>query len=101
MDDIVCISPIDGREFVRRRPASDTAIADALTAARKAQAEWAQVPLADRVAAVVKFMEAMLAMNQEIVPELAQQMGRPVRSAASSAASRNACGTWPPLPRTA
>ena len=38
MDDIVCISPIDGREFVRRRPASDTAIADALTAARKAQA---------------------------------------------------------------
>jgi len=79
MDDIVCISPIDGRELVRRKPATDAAIAAALAAARKAQAAWAALPLADRVAAVLKFMEAMLAMNQEIVPELAQQMGRPVR----------------------
>lgn len=79
MDDIVCISPIDGRELVRRKPASDEAIAAALAAARTAQKAWAQVPLADRVSAVMRFLEAMLALNQEIVPELAQQMGRPVR----------------------
>jgi len=79
MDDIVCISPIDGRELVRRKPASDETIAEALASARKAQAAWAKVPLAERVSAVMRFLDAMLALNQEIVPELAQQMGRPVR----------------------
>ena len=28
---------------------------------------------------VLRFLDALLAMNQEVVPELAQQMGRPVR----------------------
>ncbi|BCW91107.1 Phenylacetaldehyde dehydrogenase [Alphaproteobacteria bacterium SO-S41] len=79
MDDIVCISPIDGREVARRKPASDAAIEKALDAAHCAQIEWAKTPVAARVAAVMKFMDAMLALNQEIVPELAAQMGRPVR----------------------
>ena len=79
MDEIVCISPIDGREVARRKPASDAAIERALDAAHCAQIEWAKTPVADRVAAVMKFMDAMLALNQEIVPELALQMGRPVR----------------------
>ncbi len=77
--DIVCLSPIDGREVARRRPASDAEIEAALDAAHLAQVEWAKVPVATRVAAVLRFMDAMLAMNQAIVPELALQMGRPVR----------------------
>ena len=81
MDDIVCFSPIDGREVARRKPASDAAIEKALDAAHCAQIEWAKTPVAARVAAVLKFMDAMLALNQEIVPELALQMGRPVRYA--------------------
>ena len=79
MEDIVCISPVDGRELVRRKPATDAAIEKALNAAHAAQIEWAKTPVAARVAAVMKFMDAMLALNQEIVPELALQMGRPVR----------------------
>ncbi len=79
MEDIVCISPVDGRELARRKPASEAAIEQALNAAHAAQVEWAKVPVAERVAAVMKFMDAMLALNQEIVPELALQMGRPVR----------------------
>lgn len=79
MDDIVCISPIDGREVARRKPASDAAIEAALNAAHAAQIEWAKRPVAERVAAVMRFMDTMLALNQEIVPELALQMGRPVR----------------------
>ena len=79
MTDIVCISPIDGREVARRPAASDAAIAAAVAAARTAQAEWARVPIAERVAAMGRFVDAMLAMNQAIVPELALQMGRPVR----------------------
>jgi acyl-CoA reductase-like NAD-dependent aldehyde dehydrogenase len=78
-DFIVCVSPIDGEELVRRPVATEAAIEAALDAARAAQKAWRRVPLAERKAAVMRFMDAMLAMNQEIVPELAQQMGRPVR----------------------
>ncbi len=79
MTDVVCISPVDGREAARRPAATDAAVDAALARARKAQKEWAHRPVKDRIALVMKFMDAMLAMNQEIVPELAVQMGRPVR----------------------
>jgi acyl-CoA reductase-like NAD-dependent aldehyde dehydrogenase len=79
MTDIVCISPVDGREVARRPVASDTQIASVVADARAAQRAWARVPLQERCAAVLRFLDAMLAMNQEIVPELALQMGRPVR----------------------
>jgi acyl-CoA reductase-like NAD-dependent aldehyde dehydrogenase len=77
--DIICISPIDGKELVRRPIMSDAAIDAAVTAARAAQKAWRAVPLQERSALVLKFLDALLAMNQEVVPELAQQMGRPVR----------------------
>ncbi|NWH07169.1 MAG: aldehyde dehydrogenase family protein [Alphaproteobacteria bacterium] len=79
MTDIVCISPIDGKELARRPAARAEAVEAAIADARKAQREWAYVPLQERVAAMLRFLDAMLAMNQAIVPELAQQMGRPVR----------------------
>ncbi|QFU15572.1 aldehyde dehydrogenase family protein [Microvirga thermotolerans] len=77
--DIVCISPIDGRELVRRPIMSDAAIDSAIGAAREAQRAWRQVPLDERAAKVLGMLDALVAMNQEVVPELAQQMGRPVR----------------------
>lgn len=79
MSDIVCISPIDGREFVRRPAATDAAIESALETARSAQKAWRRLSVGERSAYVLAFLDAMLAMNQEVVPELAQQMGRPVR----------------------
>jgi acyl-CoA reductase-like NAD-dependent aldehyde dehydrogenase len=79
MTDIVCISPVDGREVARRPVLSATEINTVLTNARRAQQEWAKVPLAERGAILLNFLEAMRAMNDEIVPELALQMGRPVR----------------------
>ncbi|MCS0495346.1 aldehyde dehydrogenase family protein [Ancylobacter sp. MQZ15Z-1] len=79
MNDIVCRSPIDGSELARRPAASDAALPGLVEAARAAQREWASVPVAERSAHVLAFLDAMLAMNQEIVPELALQMGRPVR----------------------
>ena len=79
MTDIVCISPIDGHEVARRPLASPAHIAFTLRAAHVAQRAWAHVSIAERCTLVLKFMDAMLAMNQEIVPELALQMGRPVR----------------------
>src|SRR5690349_19862663 len=79
MADIVCISPIDGREVARRTAASAADIAGALARARTAQAEWARVPMPERAAVMLRFLEAMRAINGEVVPELARQMGRPVR----------------------
>jgi acyl-CoA reductase-like NAD-dependent aldehyde dehydrogenase len=79
MPDIVCISPVDGREVVRRPPASAGEIEQAVAAARRAQAEWASVPLPERARLLGAAVDAMLAMRDEIVPELAWQMGRPVK----------------------
>lgn len=79
MADVVCISPVDGREVVRRASASGAEIDSAVAAARKAQAEWKRVPIAERGKILSKAVDAMLAMRAEIGPELAWQMGRPVR----------------------
>jgi acyl-CoA reductase-like NAD-dependent aldehyde dehydrogenase len=79
MPDIVCISPVDGREVVRRASASAAEIEAAVAAARKAQAEWRRVSIAERGKILSKAVDAMLAMRAEVGPELAWQMGRPVR----------------------
>jgi acyl-CoA reductase-like NAD-dependent aldehyde dehydrogenase len=79
MPDIVCVSPVDGREVVRRPSASAGEIDRAIVAARRAQTEWREVPLAERARLLTAAVDAMLAMRDEIVPELAWQMGRPVR----------------------
>src|SRR2546423_5448537 len=81
MPDIVCISPVDGREMVRRAASSAAEIEAAVAAARKAQAEWKRVSVAERGKILSKAVDAMLAMRAEVAPELAGQMGRPVRYA--------------------
>ncbi len=77
--EIVCISPVDGREVARRATAQPAVIEKALQAARAAQREWVRVPLAERCAAMLRFLEAMRAQNADVTRELALQMGRPVR----------------------
>ncbi len=79
MTDQICISPIDGSEFARRPTASAAEIEAAVAEAKSAQAEWAGVSIAERAAKMETFLAALLDLNQQIIPELAQQMGRPVR----------------------
>jgi len=76
---IKCISPVDGSLVAERATLSPTEAAAAVARARAAQQEWAARPLAQRVALVMKGVENVGAMNDEIVEELAWQMGRPVR----------------------
>lgn len=74
-----CISPIDGSVFATRETLSrDDAVA-AVGRARDAQAAWAARPLQERIDLVMAGVAAVGAMNDEIVPELAHMMGRPVR----------------------
>jgi acyl-CoA reductase-like NAD-dependent aldehyde dehydrogenase len=81
MTDIICISPVDGRELVRRASATPTEVAAAVAAARTAQAEWSRVSVAERGRLLSRAVDAMLAMRDEIGPEISRQMGRPIRYA--------------------
>jgi acyl-CoA reductase-like NAD-dependent aldehyde dehydrogenase len=76
---ITCVSPVDGRIYASRPVATKKTIAATFDAARKAQEHWRRVPLAERAACCSAAVDAMLAMKDDIVPELAWQMGRPVR----------------------
>ncbi|MDD2102446.1 aldehyde dehydrogenase family protein [Pseudomonas putida] len=73
------ISPVDGRVFAERQYADIVQIEQALAAATAAQAQWKRRPVSERAAFCSAAVDAMLAMKDEIVPELAWQMGRPVR----------------------
>ena len=73
------ISPVDGRVFVER-PLADSAEIDAiLNRAVAAQAGWREVPLAERVAVCLRFVQIMESKADEIGEELSWQMGRPLR----------------------
>jgi acyl-CoA reductase-like NAD-dependent aldehyde dehydrogenase len=75
----VCISPVDGREYARRALTPPAEVERALERARAAQRDWAQVPLEERGAILLRFLAALEAANGQITEELAWQMGRPIR----------------------
>ncbi len=74
-----CVSPIDGSVFAEREVLSREAAFEVAGRARAAQAAWAARPLRERIDLVMAGVAAVGAMNEEIVPELAHMMGRPVR----------------------
>lgn len=74
-----CISPIDGSVFAERPVLDHGAAAALVERAREAQAHWAARPVQERIDLVLAGVAAVGAMNDEIVPELAAMMGRPVR----------------------
>jgi acyl-CoA reductase-like NAD-dependent aldehyde dehydrogenase len=73
------VSPIDGSVVAERPTASQAEIAAAVERSREARTAWAEVGVEERGAFLLRFLEALAAMDDEIVPELARQMGRPVR----------------------
>ncbi len=79
MTSITCISPIDGSVYAERPVDSRDSLAAMLGNAREAQAAWVEAPLDERKRIVAAAIDALEAMNDDIVTELAWQMGRPVR----------------------
>jgi acyl-CoA reductase-like NAD-dependent aldehyde dehydrogenase len=79
MSEIICTSPIDGSIYQARETYAATKIDAAIANARIAQKEWANVDVATRAKIVFEFKEAMLSMATDMIPEIAWQMGRPVR----------------------
>jgi acyl-CoA reductase-like NAD-dependent aldehyde dehydrogenase len=77
------ISPVDGRVYAEREVADAAQVEQALMAAASAQVSWQRRSLSERAAFCSAAVDAMLSMQADIVPELAWQMGRPVRYGAS------------------
>ncbi|CZT35656.1 aldehyde dehydrogenase family protein [Rhizobium sp. 9140] len=76
---IQCISPVDGSVYAERETMPYEAAAQAVARARKAQKSWAKRPLEERVQLVLKGVTRLNEMAADVVPELAWQMGRPVK----------------------
>ncbi|MFG5381233.1 aldehyde dehydrogenase family protein [Yoonia sp. R2-816] len=76
---ITCISPIDGSVHAERPTLSADAAQAAAARAKAAQSAWAARPLSERVSLVQAGVARVGEMNDDIVPELAHQMGRPIR----------------------
>jgi acyl-CoA reductase-like NAD-dependent aldehyde dehydrogenase len=76
---VQCISPIDGSVYAERPLVNYVAAKAIVGELASAQAEWAARPLHERIDLVMAGVAAVGALNDEIVPELAHQMGRPIR----------------------
>lgn len=79
--ELVTISPIDGRELVRRPYHSQPQIAALLQHARDAQAAWRSTPLPERKALLSAAIDHFVAARAEIAAAITRQMGRPLRYA--------------------
>jgi len=74
-----CISPIDGSIYAERPVASLSEAEAAIKTAKEAQKQWASRPVEERIELVMAGVARVGEMNDEIVTELAWQMGRPTR----------------------
>ncbi len=79
MTEIKCISPIDGEIFAKRNTLSLKDAKDEVQRLRAAQTDWSARTLTERISLVMEGVDAVGKMNDQIVPELAQMMGRPIR----------------------
>jgi acyl-CoA reductase-like NAD-dependent aldehyde dehydrogenase len=77
--ELITISPIDGRELLRRPYTSEADIARALARAKAARRDWAARPLDERRAAVSAAVDRFVAGKAEAAEAITRQMGRPLR----------------------
>ena len=76
---LTCVSPIDGKVFAKREALSISKSQEVIETSRKSQAAWSQRPIEERIDLVLAGVAEMGRMNDDVVPELAKMMGRPVR----------------------
>ena len=76
---LTCISPIDGSVVAERKTIDLSQAQNTIAKMRDAQIAWAARPLQERIDLVMAGVKFIGGMNDEIVPELARMMGRPIR----------------------
>jgi len=77
--ELICLSPIDGTVYATREASSLEAAREKIAIMRQAQIKWANRPLDERITLVLSGVGFLGSMQEEIVPELAWMMGRPIR----------------------
>jgi acyl-CoA reductase-like NAD-dependent aldehyde dehydrogenase len=78
-DRLRVVSPVDGTVYLERPLAGDVEIERVLGQARRAQAKWRELPVAERAALLSRAVDALVARKAEIAAEITWQMGRPIR----------------------
>jgi len=73
------ISPVDGRVYAERTPATAAEVGATLERARAALPAWRTAPIAQRAAFMERFCAELEKRSGAITEDLAWQMGRPVR----------------------
>lgn len=81
MNELITISPIDGQVLLRRPHASASEAGHIGQTARKAQREWAQWSLDERLAVLGAAIDTVLARTDDFALAITRQMGRPVSQA--------------------
>ena len=76
------ITPIDNTVLLERK-FNDNAIEETIINATKAQKEWQNLAVKERVIILKKFVEDFLSREKEIVEEISRQIGRPIAQASS------------------
>lgn len=76
---LTCISPINGQTYATRNALSQDAAEQNVERAKKAQKEWANRSIDDRIRLVMAGIEQIGKDKDRMVEELAHQMGRPIR----------------------
>ncbi len=79
MKPIQLISPVDGSVYAERNPLTVAEAQAVVARARAAQKPWAARPLADRITLVKDGVARLNALKDQVVEEIAWQMGRPTR----------------------
>lgn len=79
MTTLQCISPIDGSVFAERPVVEKSEALASIAKLRDAQKTWAKRPLQERIDLVRAGVARLGEMNDEIAPEIAKMMGRPIR----------------------
>ncbi|HYL03845.1 MAG TPA: aldehyde dehydrogenase family protein [Steroidobacteraceae bacterium] len=77
------ISPVDGRVYAERAPASLAEIDRTLARARATLPAWRETPVPERAALIERFCTEFERRTPEIAAGLSWQMGRPIRFAPS------------------
>jgi acyl-CoA reductase-like NAD-dependent aldehyde dehydrogenase len=78
MASLTTVSPVDGRVYCTRPLAQGPEIEAVLAKAHAAKAGWRATPLAERIAALGRMVDAVLSARDAIAEELTWQMGRPL-----------------------
>jgi acyl-CoA reductase-like NAD-dependent aldehyde dehydrogenase len=81
--ELITISPIDGREVVRRPYATEHRIQEVLREAQAAQTQWRDTDIVERARLMTDAVERFVAGKPDIAQAITSQMGRPIQHAPS------------------